>query len=322
MEYSKYNYGFSEWHNSTRALKEHLWARNGPTYWRQPISFGPMTSPRQDHYGRLIPSDKSRYVTHSLRFKTSATYLQTLFPTKSFSFASPGTVVEASFQCTQLDKMGWLGGGGYHYAGLWIHGVQYEKKDGTKIVGSFLPVLFESLTDPITTGREELGMPKLYCDINVTGTESSSRVTCGWRGASFLTMKLDDLADMPLENGTHSANGKTSDQPTAAPSQAPKPVEQGLFVYRYIPAVGKRGVADAEYPVFIDYKKATATRVADKTVWSRKGSIEADGRDWESLPTLHHIAAGLAGVPVYEVIEAKIEEGHGVEDLSQAERIE
>lgn len=332
MEFTKYNYGFSEWHNSTRALKEHLWAKSGPTYLRQPLSFGPMTSPRQDHYGRLIPSDKSRYTTHSLRFRTSATYLQTLFPTKAFSFASAGTVAEASFQCTQLDEMGWLGGGGYNYFGLWIHGVQYEKKDGSKIVGSFLPVLLENLSDPITTGREEIGMPKLYCEINVTRDETSSRVTCGWRDAKFLTMALDNLSDIAKEND---ANGGSDGQtpapligpPTGPPNgppggPPPKPVEEGLLVYKYVPAVGKKGIADAEYAVFIPSKTATTTRIADMTVRSATGTIEADAGDWETLPTLHHIAEGLAEVPIYGVIEAKIEEGHGVEDLSQAERVE
>ncbi|CAI4214082.1 unnamed protein product [Parascedosporium putredinis] len=330
MEFTKYNYGFSEWHNSTRALKEHLWAKNGKTYLRHPLSFGPMTSPRQDHYGRRIPSDRSRYTTHSLRFKTSATYLQTLFPTKAFSFASPGTVAEATFQCTQLDKMGWLGGGGYNYFGLWIHGVQYEKKDGTKVVGSFLPVLLENLSDPITTGREEIGMPKLYCEINVASDESSSRVSCAWRGATFMTMKLTGLAEsakvetngeapVPAAPAPAAAAAGPPNGPPAGPPQARRGRSASVQVR---PCRGSKGVADAEYAVLIPSATATTARVADRTVRSKTGTIEANPGDWEALPTLHHVAEGLAEVPIYEVIEAKIEEGHGVEDVSQAVRIE
>lgn len=287
-----------------------------------------MTSPRQNHYGQPIPSHDTKFVTHSLRFKTSTTYLQTLFPSPAFSFAYPGTVSEATFLCTELDNLGWLGGGGYNFFGLWIHGVQYTKKDGSTLFGSFLPVLFESLSDPITTGREELGMPKLFADIQVTRAEKSLRIVCSWRGTTFVDMVLGgqeevSKGDATADGTTTNGGAKTDLKPTGQ-GPPPPPPDHGLFIYRYVPSVGNRGVADAEYPVFISKEKTTTPRVVEKTLRAQaaESRIDVHAGDWASLPTLHHVASALAEVPRYEIIEAKTEEGRGVEDLSQAERIE
>lgn len=39
--------------------------------------------------------------------------------------------------------------------------------------GTYLPIFFESLTDPIISGREELRMPKLYTAINTNERDES-----------------------------------------------------------------------------------------------------------------------------------------------------
>jgi hypothetical protein len=322
-----YNFDHDEWHNSTRALKEHLWSRNGPSHWRSPVSFGPMPSPRQDHHGLSIPSPNARFTTYSIRFRSSATYLKTLFPTPAFTFARPGTVAEASFQCTELRNMPWLGGGGYKYLGLWIHGVQYTKKDGGKVVGSLLVVLLESLADPIITGREELGMPKIFCDIEIgSATTEATSIQCSWRGAPFLRMHLDGLGDVrgdQQQPEQHVANGGR-DEAETRPLAAAVDVDVGTMFYRYVPAVGKSGEADAAYAVLVrnhDESSAVARRV-ERACHSQSSRLEFMEGDWDSLPTLHHIAAAFAEIPVYGIIEGKMEEGRGVDDISHAERIE
>jgi hypothetical protein len=328
MEFMQYNFGHDEWHNSTRVLREHLWSRNAANVrWRAPLSFGPSPSPRQDHYGRPIPSHDAQFTTYSVRFRSSATYLKTLFPRPEFSFARPGTVAQASFKCTELRDMRWLGGGGYRFLGLWIHGVQYTRKtDGSTVHGSFLAVLFESLADPILTGRDELGMPKVFCDIDVEGGgpegKGETSIQCSWRGTPFLRMLLGALQE---DDGKKNDKAETA-PPVAAGPVGPPPKEEGTLVYRYVPAVGKPGQADAEYAVLMREGEAapasSTPRVLEKTSRSEESRIEFVPTDWQSLPTLHHIVSGLAEIPVYEIVEAKVEEGHGVDDLSNAERLE
>jgi hypothetical protein len=257
--------------------------------------------------GDKISAAQSEFTRRTIRFKTSRTYLQTLLPSSAFSFTSPGTVAEATFRVDTLSNLGWLGGGGYNTFGLYIHGVQYTKKDGSKIHGTYLPLLFESLSDPITTGRQDVGFPKLFCDIEVYNRASTTRVVCSWRGATFANLEWEDMADDAQTNGTKDV--------------APVSADDGLFVYRYVPAVGNGGEADAEYPVFIG-KKGPVPGQVERTWKAKVGKVVIEDRGWEALPTLHHVAQTLSEVPMFSVIEAKVEEGRGVDDLSHAKRIE
>lgn len=335
MEYQKYNFGHDAHDFATNKLRLHLAAQDPSTRYRSPYGFGPSPGPRQPlnlpsahslvQTPRLTNPETSR--TISIRLKTSRTYLETLFPPNSgFSFASPGTLASASISCTTLSNMTWLGGGGYNHCGLYIHGVQYTKRDGSKLFGTFLAVLFENFGDPILTGREELGMPKLFCDIDVDvkGEEEAS-VALSWRGAKFGEIKVSGLAE-PAAGATAPATAPTA---TTKGPPAP-PEEQGLFAYRYIPAVGHPGKADAEYPVFVPNLKPAAPRVVEgggeqsppRVLSSKTAEVTFEECDWHNLPTLHHVAKRLAEIPIYGVEEAKVVWSEGVDDVGGAVRIE
>src|ERR1700710_1722390 len=99
-----------------------------------PVAFGPMPGPRQtlDWLPRNPRnSEESTFTTASIKFKTSRTLLQNLFPhnSSSYRFKSPGTIAYASFSQTTLNKMEWLGRSGYKHLGIYIHGVEYVKKN-------------------------------------------------------------------------------------------------------------------------------------------------------------------------------------------------
>ncbi|KAF4962159.1 hypothetical protein FSARC_9733 [Fusarium sarcochroum] len=321
QKFLNYNFNHDEWHNSSRALKELLWSQNGNVHWKSPVSFGPMPSPRQGHYGKRRPSDEESFKTWSIRFKSSATYLKTLFPTTQFSFYKPGTVAEATFLCTELNGMKWLGGGGYKFFGLWIHGVQYEKKDGSKIYGSFLAVLLEDLADPIITGREELGMPKIFCNIDVEEKGETTNIRCSWRGAQFVDITMNGLGqDVKAEtNGTNDTNGHTTPN---GPDSHPAPKDQGTLVYRYIPSVGNPGVPDAAYTVFLENGLETNTRRVESSSVGSGSDLKLTAGTWDTLPTLNNIATGFSEIPIYDIIESKVESGRGVDDISHARRID
>jgi hypothetical protein len=308
-----YIYGHDEFDYSSQLLRKYIWSQNPHVYWRQPIVFGPMPGPRQDILGRnrVEPSLKATFKTASIKFKTSRTLLQNLFPNHSYSFINPSSVAYASFSQTTLDRMDWLGGGGYKHLGLYIHGVQYKKKDGGIIKGTYMPILFENLADPIVSGREELGMPKLYTAIDVNQRNKSFHIQTSWQGALWGNFRWEDLEDEDPESDQGTIGGEADD---------------GILVYRYMPKVGRdfKGVAEAEYAVFVPH--AAESKVIPSKVTrvqkTNKASININGLGWDSLPTLHHVIDRLGEIPVDEIIHGKVVEGEGVPDVSSAVRIE
>ncbi|KAH7376644.1 hypothetical protein B0T11DRAFT_335786 [Plectosphaerella cucumerina] len=306
MEFTLYSFGHDEWDNSMQIFRKWQWAKNPSLIWRMPVSFGPFPGPRQTVDGHSRSLTHSTFTTASVKFKTSRTVLQNLFPSESFRFKSPGTAAFATLSQTTLNKMEWLGGSGYRHMGLYIHGVQYTQKDGTTIDGTFLPVLFENLADPILSGREELGMPKLFCSLDVWQRAGSYRVQAGWQGVNFGNLVLEDLVAVD--------QAETKDDGG----------DQGVFGYKYIPAVGDRGKAAVEHATFVPSAgeaKVVKTTV-ERTFKAGSASISFDPRDWEALPTLHHVVSRLEEVPVYEVISATLEEGTGVPDCSSVRRVD
>lgn len=303
-------YDHDEWDSTTELLRKHLRLKNPDVYYRQPSVFGPMPGPRQDFWGRsrALASANAKYCTISIRIKTSRTLLKNLLPNSAYSFSGTGSVAYATFSLTTLDGLDWLAGGGYNHFGLYIHGIEYKQADGNIKQGTYLPVMFEDLTDPIISGREELGFPKLFSDINVDKRKDSCHVTTSWRGAVWGEMNLTGLEEEKeaIAVDTGSSN-------------------QGLLVHRYMPSVGRegKGSPEAEYPVFIDWAEESQIVPCKTTrvLKASQGDIQINGLDWNQLPTLHHVISRLAEIPVYDVVEAKVTEGEGVMDISSAKKI-
>ncbi|KAH0345428.1 FAD/NAD(P)-binding domain-containing protein, partial [Aureobasidium melanogenum] len=310
MEYVNYNFGHDEFDSATGIYNRWRWAKQPEIYWRMPVSFGPSPGPRQALYtNQPQPARHSTFTTASIKFKTSRTFLQNLLPTESFQFKDPGTIAYASFSQTTLGKMEWLGGSGYRHFGMYIHGVRYTKQNGETVDGTYLPLLFESLTDPIVSGRDELGMPKVFCDVDVRHRENSYRVRTSWQGSMFGKFNLDELeeADPAAEAGTIGGEA-----------------DYGILTYKYSPAVGERGKADAAYAVVVPHAEESKVVPSKVTkLWkSKKPNFQFDALTQQDLPTLHHIVSKLVQTPVYEFVSGKVVMGYGVPDVSAARRIE
>jgi hypothetical protein len=275
-----------------------------------------MPGPRQDFYGKPRDGSKGKFTTASVKFKSSRTVLENLFPTEKLKFAVADTTAYATFAVTQLDNLEWLGGRGYSHFGLYIHGVQYTKENGETVTGTYLPVLFENLADPILSGREELGFPKLYCELDVKKDGQNLTLDAGWMSSKFCSLTISGL-----ESGT--SNGEVPAQDSSTPK------EEGLFFHKYVPATSsdgskERGQADVEYTAFLpnDEDAKTVEKKVEKTFKASGAEIKFDALDWKALPTLHHIVERLKEIPVYAVVEAKVVEGTGVSDVSAVRRAE
>ncbi|KAJ4374154.1 hypothetical protein N0V83_002895 [Neocucurbitaria cava] len=315
--FTNFNFGHDEWDYSTQVLRKWQWESRKGLLWRMPTAFGPMPGPRQNFEGRQRDGEKGGFTTVSLKFKTSRTVLQNLLPTERLQFAAADTVVYVTFAITQLSNLEWLGGRGYSHFGLYIHGVQYTKANGGTLTGTYLPILFENLADPILSGREELGFPKLFADLELKKDGATWTLEASWMSSKFCSMTLSDVQEPVVVKGQ---------SPTPTP---PLPKDEGLFFHKYIPSTGnlgstERGQADIEYTAFLpgDEDAKIVERKIERIMKASSASINFDALDWKALPTLHHIVHRLKEIPVYEVVEAKIVEGTGVSDVSPARRIE
>ena len=324
-KYTAYNFGHDEWDASSYALQKYLYSKVAAARYRTPLGFGPSPGPRlpltlepsSSEIKSLRQSVMEMSTTYSIRFRSSRTFLQNLLP-PGFAFTSPATNVAASIKCTTLNGMTWLGGRGYNHLGLYIHGVNCTKQDGSKVFGTYLAVLFEDLADPIITGRDELGFPKVFADINVSHpTETgNAAMILSWRGTQFGEFQIKGLRR--LEPTTNGAKEQTPTAARPGPGPPPPPPEQGLLVYRYVPSVGEPGKADAEYAVLCPdppQNTSAETFVADAA------SIQFEAKDWQTLPTLHHITRTLAAIPIYEFEKVEKTQGPLLDDFNGAVRI-
>ncbi|KAK3075513.1 hypothetical protein LTR53_001130 [Teratosphaeriaceae sp. CCFEE 6253] len=299
LDYIEYGLSHDEYHASRKILRDHL--NRLPTSqqrWRSPLGFGLLQGPRQDPAGHshAISLKTSTSRAASIRFATSATALRALFPSERYSFASRDTVQYATLTLQTLDRLAWLGGHGYDLVGFYVHGVCYRRDDGTVVRGRYCPIMVENLADPIITGREELGVPKVFSDIDVVCSDGTLRATVSWRGARWLELAWSQLSD-------------SSDE-TAVPA------EEDLLVHKYIPSTARTGTADADYPVLIRTAQEDARVLRRRRCQVADAHFRFSNPGVGALPTLSNIAEAMAEIPNHGIVAAGVVETEGVSDFS------
>ncbi|KAL5085976.1 hypothetical protein Trisim1_009742 [Trichoderma cf. simile WF8] len=334
-DYLTYGFSHDEVHNSTQILREYMWAKAPRLYWRQPLGFGPMDSPRQDALSCPRPDGLSDAVstTATVRFRTSATLLRNMFPSTAYSFAKTDTVAEASFTFQSIQNLSWLGGRGYELVMFQIHGVQHRSKDGSVRQGIYIPIVLENLADPIISGREDLGWPKLYSEIkfkNDTGVGGNLDVELSWGGVkwAFFSWGRLDANDAPQSSHTAGVNSVNSGNLTNGSGAGEEPVqsfgssgEDALFVHKYIPATTGspcREAADADYDVLFHSTKP-------KVLMSQEASaagFQILERTNKQLPTLHHVVNRLSELPILSIVEASVKKVLGQDQFMGAKRLD
>lgn len=255
-----------------------------------------MHSPLGDHQGD--------FTTASVRFKTSRTYLESLFPTDAYKFEGLASICEATFSVTTRSTKPREQGPEYSRFGFYIHGIEYVKQDGSVVPGTFLPVLMDNQADGVRIGREELGLPSLFCDIEICPGSASYQMKASWRGTTFAELTFEGLIDRPC---TDNILRKGTD-------------DLDILVHRYIPKVGEPGQRECAYPVLVKSKQEHQEH--DKRLRSGHAAVKLDAVDWVSLPTLHNVVASLARVPILDTISATVVDGTWVSDEVYGRRIE
>jgi hypothetical protein len=262
--------------------------------YRMPTHFGPATGPRQGPDGRRFEcKDNPKTTGISVSFLTKADQLRPLLP-PGFSLAGEPVVTVAATYMTEIE---WLAGRGYNTLGVSFPVTFRGERD--KATGNFLTVLWENLTDPIITGREELGFAKIYCELpEPTLLRGAWHATASWMGFRFLDIHAGNLVQQTPEEIDALAQAAAGD---------------GTLHYKYMPRTGEWGTADVAYACLTP--AATPNRVV-KERWVGTGSVEFHQARWEDMPTQYNIVNTFAGLEIIELRGASVTKSVGAKDLS------
>ena len=242
-----------------------------PMY-RMPVSFGPSAGPRNvpaDAPGQDVPG------YHETIAVSALTDAEALRPMLAEGCELDGEPV-VTVRYTRMANLGWLAGRAYNIVRVTFP-IRFHD-EGEELSGSFMPVLWESLADPITTGREELGHPKLWAEIpDAVLSEDGARAatTASWLGFRFFEIEAWDLRDAP-------------------PVVPAGPLR--TVTAKYMPRTGAWGESDVEYLTY------GSVYPPDKFTESRRGTgrFAFHPARWEDMPTQFHVVTQLAELPLHE----------------------
>lgn len=259
---------------------------------RMPFVFGPSAGPRQGPQGQLFDMRNAPRTTTTARFQTDPQKLSKLLP--------PGCVLDGEAVVTVehsvLHALEWLAGRSYSLIGVKFPVRFQGRKDSA--CGPFIAVLWENRTEPILTGREELGYPKLYCELpEARILHGSQHFAASWDGHTFIRMSVHDMEDAP----------------TPAPTDA-----QGVLIHRYLPGLE---AGDAPQIDEMALSPFGGVAVRHKRYQRCRAEVEFVTSTWEQLPTMFHVVNLLAELPILESRGGSVQETLGASDLGNTHRL-
>ncbi len=261
-----------------------------------PVHFGPMSGPRHGKDGeRYENKDTPKSMSYSISFLTNREQLCALVPECYEVVGEPVVTVST----TQMKEIEWLAGRGYNVLGVTFKVAFNGNKD--KAEGPFLTVLWENLTDPILTGREQIGFSKIYCELpDPVVCHGETHLTASWLGFRFLELKFTNMKEID-----------SMDFPRRAKPRADG-VTEGTLHYKYIPRTGVWGEADIIEPII---SPAGGGNSVTKAMWKGDGTVEFHKARWEDMPTQFRIVNTLKELEVKEYRGATIWKSTGGHDL-------
>ena len=262
--------------------------------YRMPTHFGPRTGPRQGPDGRKFECrDNPRSTALAVSFLGEGSQLEALLPP---GFALDGEPV-VTITVNYLTEIEWLAGRGYNTLGVSFPVRFVGEVD--QVRGNFLTVLWENLTDPIITGREELGFSKIYCELPSPAVLGGDYyATASWLGFKFLDLQLSGLRQQSAEEVDALQSSQSGD---------------GMLHYKYMPRTGEWGTADIAYPVL------TPAFTPNRKIlerWQGEGEISFHPARWEDMPTQYNIVNTFAALDIREYRGASVTKTVGGKDIS------
>ena len=267
--------------------------------YRMPTHFGPSTGPRRGPNGEKFSNIGAPKTTSiSVSFLTNAEQLEKMLPAGFSLDGEPVVSVGGSY----IKEIPWLAGRGYNTLGVSFPVVFQGKEDRAR--GRLLLVLWENLTDPIITGREELGFAKVYAELPEPRFFGDNvQISASWLGFKFLDMQLSNMEPVPTTSGAPANNDEAEDDDTI----------RGTLHYKYFPRTEEWGTADVSYPVISPSGNSNSVV---KERLRGDGILKFHKARWEDMPTQYQIVNAFANLEVLEFRGATISKSVGGGDLS------
>lgn len=271
--------------------------RPGVRY-RMPVVFGPAPGPRQKLDGTPWTAEESGIADvqwATLAYRTRRAKLEALMPPGFRLNGEPLVYVTLGF----FRNLYWLAGRGYGLVNVEVP-VVCEGRDQA-VEGGFCLALWEGRPDAITTGREELGFPKLFADIPDQRLDPGSGRIAGeasWFGFRFFEIEMHSFVPVqPAERRLLGAPGTP-------------------IFYKYMPRTGAFGSGGAD----VAYATTSAPPPgaqgglstiqfgeADFRMWRAEGGrVQWHRATFEQLPTTCHVVNGIADLDMIEVVSAEM----------------
>jgi len=252
---------------------------------RMPVPFGPAPGPRNLPAAHRHRRYEKNTLTLSLVAQTDEVALGHLLP-PGFAIEGPARLEVAVLSLTDI---GWLAGRGYN---ILMVRIPARWRGEEEVSGHFVPVVWESMADPVLTGRDELGWPKIFAEIPDPVIEhDGARCSAAWDGFTFFEMTASDLA------------------PADAPSGAPP-----MMFHKYVPRTGDWGQADVDY---CTVTSADGPAPVVRSALRGTGRFEFRRASWEDMPTQYPIVNALAALPLDDFAPAVLVESSGGGDGSR-----
>ena len=180
----------------------------------------------------------------------------------------------------------WLAGGGYDLLGVDVPVHFNGERD--QVDGSFNLVLWENDTDAIVSGRELLGVPKIFADIEDHKViQGEWRTSASNRGQTIVDISVKGLEPIPED---------------VLQEQRVANADSSWLGYRYVPNIGGPGAA-------LEEATCIPTGGSPREAWAGTGEVTWHHSTWERNPTQWHIMNALADLPILEYRWALVSKG-------------
>ena len=211
-------------------------------------------------------------------YLTDANILRSIIP-EQFSIPEE-PVVSIAYACNK--DIDWLAGRAYNLISVSVETTFKGTVD--QETAAYNLVFWENLTDPILTGRELQGIPKIYADIEDHKLKSGT-------ASSHVSHYNNPILDISISNLT-----KLDDDIVKTISDSEK--NKKTFGYRYIPNVDV-----TKEPVVAEPILHTSHNFF-KEMHLGQGHVDWHSSSWEQNPTQAHIINKLKELPILEYKDA------------------